>query len=162
MKTVTILFFITLLLFAGSTYSQGKPNSLYFELLGNGGIYSVNYDRLFTGNIGGRIGIMYLSELDIIVSSFQDLLIIPVTINYLVGSGNNKLEFGAGVVYVHISGGEFFGLGFNEGSGTLGTATIGYRYQQTDGGLLFRIGFTPVFSPEGLLPMGGISLGTSF
>jgi len=43
-----------------------------------------------------------------------------------------------------------------------GTATIGYRYQQNDGGFLFRIGFTPLFGSGGFQPWGGLSLGFSF
>ena len=155
---------ILMLILSCSIYSQPKQNSLYFEALGNGGFYSLNYDRMFTESLGGRVGFMYLSELNFIFTSLNDLLVIPVTLNYLVGEGSSKLELGGGIVYVSVSGGDFLGFeSTNKGSsGVGGTATIGYRYQQSDGGFLFRVGFTPLFGSGGFAPSGGISFGFSF
>jgi hypothetical protein len=159
-------YVIVILLFvlSCSVYSQPKQNSIYFEALGNGGLYSFNYDRMFTESLGGRIGFMYLSELDFIFTSINDLLLIPITLNYFVGSGNSKLELGGGIVYVSVSGGEFFGIKSSNksSSNAAGTATIGYRYQQSSGGFLFRIGFTPFFNSGGFAPSSGISFGFSF
>jgi hypothetical protein len=119
---------------------------------------------MFTESISGRIGIMYLSEFNLIFWSINDLLIVPVTINYLVGSGNNKLELGGGVSYFSLSEGEF--LGFETESkteaGVTGTMVIGYRYQKKGGGFLFRAGFTPFITGKGFYPYGGVSIGFSF
>ena len=44
-------------------HAQGDvsaPNTIYFELLGSGIIYSFNYERLLTNHIGLRGGIGYL------------------------------------------------------------------------------------------------------
>lgn len=142
------------------SFSQSHPNSIYFEALGNGALYSLNYDRLFTENFGGRIGIMYLSSFDMIFTSAENLLLIPVMLNYFSGS-EHKLEIGAGVVIVSADYIGFFGLG-SGGTGIGGTATLGYRYQQTDGGFLFRAGFTPFFGEGGFQPSGGLSIGFSF
>jgi hypothetical protein len=91
------------------------------------------------------------------------IVIVPVTLNYLIGNGSNKFEIGAGIDYLSVSGGSIFGLHANASeSKVFGTATIGYRYQQADGGFLFRIGFTPVFGENGLQPLGGLSLGFTF
>ncbi|MDR3611850.1 MAG: hypothetical protein P4L27_14870 [Ignavibacteriaceae bacterium] len=133
-----------------------SPNSIYVEALGSGLFYSVNYDRLFSHNIGGRIGIGLLSD------GLNSLYFIPVTLNYLIGKGNSKLELGAGVTIVAADI-DLFGTGHRtSGSLVLGTAIIGYRYQPADGGFLFRIGFTPLFSEFGSLPWGGLSLGGTF
>ena len=165
MKTLQSLIAVLLLLivFSQTGYSQTKPNSIYFEFIGNGVLYSINYDRLFTEDISGRIGLMYLSKLDWIFFTIDDIVIVPVTLNYLIGNGSNKFEIGAGIDYLSVSGGSIFGLHANASeSKVFGTATIGYRYQQADGGFLFRIGFTPVFGENGLQPLGGLSLGFTF
>jgi hypothetical protein len=43
-----------------------------------------------------------------------------------------------------------------------GAAAIGYRYQPTNGGFLFRIGLTPWFHSGGAKISGGLSLGVAF
>jgi hypothetical protein len=165
MKISRILPVVLLLLvfFSQPSYSQTKPNSVYFELVGNGCLYSINYDRLFTENLSGRIGLMYLSKLDLSFLTIDDIVIVPITLNYLIGNGSNKFEIGAGIDYLSFSGGSIFGLHANVSeSKVFGTATIGYRYQQADGGFLFRIGFTPIFGENGLQPLAGLSFGFSF
>lgn len=142
--------------------AQNHPNSIYFEALGNGGLYSVNYDRLFSENFGARVGFMYLSELDFFFASAEDLLLIPATMNYFLGS-KHKFELGAGVVLASVSSTGAFGFKNNQSaSNVVGTATIGYRYQKPQGGFLFRAGFTPLFNSSGFEPWGGLSIGVSF
>jgi hypothetical protein len=133
-----------------------SPNSIYIEALGSGLYYSVNYDRLFSHNIGGRIGFGLLSN------GLNPLYFVPVTLNYLIGKGNSKLELGAGVTIIAADIDLFEIVHSTFESLVLGTAIIGYRYQPADGGFLFRIGFTPLFSAYGILPWGGLSLGGSF
>jgi hypothetical protein len=153
---------IIVVIFNVALLPQLRPNSIYFEALGNGGLYSVNYDRLFTDNFGGRLGLMYLSEVDIFFVAAEDILIFPATLNYFIGE-KHKLELGAGVVFASVSNTRAFGFkSDSDGSNIVGTATIGYRYQKPDGGFLFRVGFTPLFGSEGIEPWGGISLGYSF
>jgi len=164
MKNLRISIILSLLIIVLScpAFSQSKPNSFYLELLGNGGLYSVNYDRLFTENLGGRIGVSYLSSFDFIFTSVENLLLVPIMLNYFVGN-NHKLELGAGVVIVSADNIGFFGLESGSvGTAIGGTATIGYRYQPSNGGFLFRIGFSPFFADDGFAASGGISLGFSF
>ena len=161
MSRVKIIIFLgILLLYAGPAYPQQHLNSIYLELLGSGGIYSINYDRLFTPNIGGRIGFSYLStEQDFIIPELT-MYIFPLSFNYFVGNGSSKLEFGAGMTFIT---GDYDWLG-SKGSGSVVVANlnIGYRYQPVDGGFLFRIGFTPVVTPNGLQPWGELSIGGTF
>ena len=117
MKTFST-FLIAILLFICSGYiaiAQNHPNSIYFEALGNGGLYSVNYDRLFTENFGARVGFMYLSEIDFFFESAEDLLLIPATINYFLGN-KHKFELGVGVVLASVSSNGAFGFESGEGS----------------------------------------------
>lgn len=158
----TVIIFLMLIFYNHSATAQTHPNSIYFEAFGNGGLYSINYDRLFTENIGGRIGIMYLSSLDFFFASAENLLIVPVMANFFIGD-KHKLELGCGIIYASADNAEAFDFGSGESVSTIGgTATIGYRYQPDKGGFLFRIGFTPIFGEGGFTPSAGISFGYSF
>ena len=136
--------------------SVNAKNAIYVELGGNGLLYSVNYDHRFNTDWSARGGIMYAS-----IDDFS-LTIVPLLANYLVGN-NHMLEIGAGVAYIGINvkvdGEEFFNV---SGSDIAGTGNIGYRYQNVDGGFVFRIGFTPLFSQHGFTPWAGLSLGYAF
>jgi len=158
--TLMLVLLVTGLNF--NLFSQSNSNGIYLELLGNGGLYSINYDRLFSENLGGRIGFMYLSEFNFIFSSAENLLFIPIMLNYLSG-GDHNFEIGGGIVIVHADKVGFFGIS-KEGSSTAvgGTATIGYRYQPSRGGFLFRIGFTPFYADGDFAASGGFSIGFCF
>jgi len=152
------------------------PNGIYFELLGNGLLYTINYDRFVSDDISLRAGFEYIGlgasdpsggGESISVS----MMLVPITFNYFFASHNNgmigssKFELGAGVVIVNLSAnatGSAGTLFSGSGVGVGGTATIGYRYQPSDGGFIFRIGFTPIFGPGGFVPFGGLSLGYAF
>ena len=140
-------------------------NAVYVELLGNGLLWSISYDRLLTPNVSARVGGGFTSATDADGDNLT-LAIVPVTASYLWGSGNGRLETGLGVSLASAS----VSLNFTdeevstEGSDRtlLGTATVGYRYQRPDGGFVFRAGFTPVFSTDDFLPWFGVSFGYAF
>lgn len=150
---------------------RSAKNAVYLELLGNGGLYSVNYERALMDRVTARIGFSYLS----LGASSTDstgqqtnakltFITAPVMANYLVGDRNHNLELGAGALLVY-AGGEVSGSGTGasaEGVGVAGTATVGYRYQPVDGGFLFKAGFTPIFNQNGFAAWGGLSLGGAF
>jgi hypothetical protein len=161
MKTTLKICIVVTMLFVSEIFAQFKPNSLYFEIFGNGGLYSINYDRLFTPTLGARIGFMYFSA-DNSIFDIDQLILVPIMLNYFVGEGSSKLELGAGIVFGSLET-DFWGL-TNESSSTavIGTATVGYRYQPVDGGFMFRAGFTPLFSSGGFLASGGLSIGVAF
>jgi hypothetical protein len=87
-------------------------------------------------------------------------------INYLAGKKDNLFELGCGIMpaFVSLDGTEiFWGSEIKEkGSAILGTATVGYRYQPLAGGLMGRIGLTPIFTFDKFIIYGGFSLGYSF
>ena len=163
MKNLRIPMLLSLLLIVlcCQTFSQSKLNSLYIEFFGSGGLYSVNYDRMFSDNIGARIGFMYFAAEWLIFFNDVEMVLIPTTMNFFVGTGKNKLELGAGPVIVYGSMG-FLGSDPIAGSGVGWTGTIGYRYQKDNGGFMWRIGFTPVLLGSEFHPSGGVSLGFSF
>ena len=181
MKSPAILLMIAAL--SGTILAQAPPapNSLYAEGLGNGLIYSINYDRLFSNAIGARVGVSYTAPEMVSLTTF------PVMAYYLIGlgSGGSKLELGLGLTVVLQP--EYQATSFVaapddkiRGDGVLGTATMGYRYQRADGGFIFRVGFTPFFGTFShekgfvpyvptmyedhfhFVPWAGISLGYGF
>ena len=141
--SISLSIFIT-----ASCFSQGekipqeklsKKNAVYLELLGQGLLYSVNYDRiLLVGNklaLSGRVGLSYYPD-----TGFFDTntIAIPIEFNLLVGKGLTYFEFGLGGTYMQ-------GLDKSSFSKSLlASLRLGYRYQKDDGGLMCRIGFTPL------------------
>lgn len=145
---------------AAQSYSQ---NSVYVELLGNGIFYSVNYDRRFSNHFSGRAGFMVINGQSEQPTDDQiGVAILPVTGNYLAGSGSHRLELGAGLLF-GVAGGDLEEYGTVSGAGVAGvTTTFGYRYQPLDGGFLFRVGLTPFYSDGRPQLWGGLSLGYAF
>lgn len=146
--------------------TRSAKNSLYLELLGNGGVYSVNYERNITDEITLRLGFSQISVSTTINDETDkaSLMTFPLMANYLLGGGNHHLELGAGATLVYASGelnsgGDRFK---GEGFAASGTATVGYRYQPRDGGFFFKVGATPFVNSRGVFPWGGLSLGGVF
>lgn len=146
-------------------------NALYVEALGNAGMYSLNYERLFLRQVALRVGFSFVtmgasaSSGGSTVSSRVSLLMIPVMANYIgIGNERHHLELGGGIVLANVSGSSTSGTASVSGSGfgVLGTVTTGYRYQPLSGGFLFRAGFTPFFGRGGFQAWGGFSLGGAF
>ena len=137
-----------------------KPRTVFLEIGGPGLAFTVNYDTRF-GNTrnkwGYRIGMGYYN------TGANSVFTIPFQINYLHGSGNNFLELGAGPTFINSKGStKGVTYQFDDVTGFIGTATVGYRYQQDNGGINFRIAFVPIFYDEGVILGGGISFGYTF
>ena len=141
---------------------QVARNSVYIELLGNGGLYSLNYDRKITDNVSARVGLMAFGG-ESIEGDRIGLSLVPLMANYLVGQGNHRLELGGGPVVAYAAGNiKEDGIGEFSDFGMIGTATFGYRYQPLQGGFNFRLGFTPLFSSSDVAPSFGVSFGYGF
>ena len=142
--------------------TQAQPSAkstIFFEGLGNGILYTINYDRMMSDTWSARVGLMSLSDTD----DFGDttsLKLVPIMANKLKGAGNHKLELGAGAMLIMVSG-EIDDDDDFEAGGVGVTTTIGYRYQRPDGGINFRIGLTPAFLPK-FVVTAGLSLGYTF
>lgn len=138
-------------------------NSVFVELLGNGILYTLNYDHKFFDHVSARIGGTFIS-LSGSANSVDDrvsVVLVPIMINYLVGNGNSRLELGAGAILGRINANVDNETVNGIGNGGF-TGTIGYRLQPRNGGFLFRIGFTPIISAGLFQPWGGLSLGATF
>jgi hypothetical protein len=131
-----------------------RKNTFFFEILGNGVIYSVNYDRIVP---------------------LKDKLALFVRIggNEYHGKDTNKLSFniiGAlGCIYGGLKNFLDTGIGYTHFSGSsdrLIILIVGYRYQGPKG-LVFRASPMYVYNTEkgdtfGNIPWIGLSFGYSF
>lgn len=161
-EVVILVAIATLAAPASIPAQQPARNGAYLELLGNGGLYSLNYERLLAPALGGRVGIMTFGgegeEGDRV-----RIILAPVMANYLAGGGPHRLEVGAGPVIAYAAGTiREDDIGEVSGIGVAATATLGYRYHPPAGGFIFRAGLTPILSSAGLSPSVGLSLGYAF
>lgn len=162
---------------------QLARNTIYVEGLGPGLLWSINYERIVTEDLGVRIGFGYLSmgasasTSEATVSASSSMIFIPMTASYLgIRSGKHALELGAGVTIISV-GGSVSGFGVNasaSGIVPVGDLIVGYRVHPVDGaGFNFRIGMGALvgtglgFSATdptaiGALPWPYLSLGGSF
>ncbi len=173
-----IFLFITLLSYSTLVFTQEKDsvlidkpikvetfkkNAVFLELGGNAFLYSLNYERL--NKISENLKLSYGAGLELLVGESQDISpnkrnrdkypIFAVTpaVNLLFGRNKSHLEIGTSTGLLYIVP-------------VIQTFRLGYRYQGEK--VLFRIGFTPIFSfpHDGnfhfLTPWGGVSLGYRF
>jgi hypothetical protein len=180
MKTKTWFPLIVLLAGGSSCLAQAQAapvarNAVFFEILGNGGLYSFNYERMLTESFGLRVGYATWDSSDFWFEGTPSdrYTTVPVTASYLLFQGEKKLELGGGITF---------------GQGTLDrfsnadsrsdftfrslTAIVAYRSQPITGrGYLFRVGVTPFYSfddgdeayPDpGLTMSAGVSFGYRF
>ena len=127
-------------------------NSLYVEILGNGGSFSINYERMIFKNFNVRLGTGILlstssSNTGKHTDVGADIFLMP---NYLINIyRSNFIEAGAGVLY--------------QGTKLLGTFSFGYGYRPKTGGFLFRLTFDTRPNPENkFMPWLGLGIGIQF
>ncbi len=151
------------LLISFSATAQHKvskhASQLQLEVLGRGGLFSLNYDARFAKRekgIGYSIGIGG-APLGLGGYSCNDgfQLSIPVSLNYLAGKNKHLFELGAGFVPVLISGTKVFctlppdkKYFFSDDTGSYGYLLAGYRYQPMSKKLTYRIFVSPLFQTE--------------
>lgn len=144
-----------------------KKNSIYAELLGNGGVYSINYDRIFQLSEGvklvPRVGF----------ATLQNVLIFPLEANVLLSKSStskNFFESGLGVTILKpLNGfsGQYLtinGYDYDFANKAVNTPLIiraGFRHQKPSGGFMYRTGLLLFTGKETLITIG-IGLGYSF
>lgn len=127
---------LALLLFPAALAAQ--EHSIYFEALGNGGIYSVNYERPLRPQLLGRVGISALTWEAWFGDNVERVAAVPLTLTYVTGSPRHAFEVGGGILVGYKTESEDRG----DGAFASWTGVAGYRFVN-DGGFLFRIGLTP-------------------
>ena len=146
---------------------NSNRNAIYFELGGNALNSSLNYEYFIKPDLPIRLGLGYISneqseDFGDKFSEEQELSLIPLTLSKLMGGSKHKLELGAGAIY------GYFHRKTNlktEKNSFLITGVLGYRYQPSKRGFLFKLSYTPglALSNDGLPPtLVGISCGYTF
>ena len=130
-------------------FSQDLPkmkNAFYIELLGSGGLYSINYERNIFRNIYGRIGFGTWQVTDNFSLNPEPgrITTVPIIVTYLSGHKTHHFEIGGGLMLGnqkdYMGSAPIFDL----------TGYIGYRAQSLiTKGLLVRIGLAPGISLNG-------------
>jgi hypothetical protein len=159
-----ILFGIYLLLFCSShLIAQSKDvkgNDLYLEIGGNGGIFSVNYERETVKNLNIRLGFSEFPEggSSNSGSHLDYYSLVLLMANYLVRFSNENsscLEIGIGGVANLVE--------YTASGGIGPEISVGYRYSPIEGGIMFQIAVTPLITTnDGVFPWAGISIGYKF
>jgi len=158
--------------------SDIAKNTVFVELLGNGGLYSLNYERLFPLRKNGlglsaRIGYAYWNSIQTSFKNFS-YQTIPVELSALYGH-THKAELGLGYTPLIMRNGSLL----YDTRHVLGLR-IGYRYQKPEGGFFFKCGImmgtyigryandgvfsfsTPTTDMTTFMPTTGVSFGYTF
>ena len=171
-----IVIFVTMFLlnaFPCNLLAQNKDssfsrNAIYVEGLGPGIAYSINYEYRITEHIELRAGFSSWSMSMPFFSSNDKTTFteFPLMVNYLIGGQRDHLELGLGMIIGNITSKgtySFWGGDYSlKDRFNIGTAAIGFRMEPNDGGFMFRVTFTPLFTFKHILPFGGLSLGYAF
>jgi hypothetical protein len=143
-------------------------NANYIEILGNGDLFSINFDRILfyrkQFKISGRVGAGVMPN----GIYFEPSAMIEN--NYIFFDGNHHLEVGPGFSWFRRNNPKcddkstyaweniFFGM-----------MRIGYRLQKQEEGFFMRIGATPIFyrktdcvTDNSIRFWGGVAVGMSF
>jgi len=164
------LIIILLLRVSTSLFGQSSDslhinrNSIQFELLGNGILYSINYERIFiakpTHQFCYRAGISVIPNTLKLNTNWQLGLINELDL--LIGQKKRFIEIGSGFTYWNNSY-------YNRTDGFY-IPRLGFRYKFANNKSFIRIGFTPLIyvkidsrvdlNPK-FLPFGGITFGHS-
>jgi hypothetical protein len=172
MKKIFLITAIAIAI-ANAMFAQGNK-SVFFEIGGNGLVFSANFDSRFTKSekgFGFRIGIGFIpainsGDADIFYPSTPSALTIPIGINHLAGNAPHYFESGLGITYVHVSGkvsSDFWGYSEDVTGSAIGfVPSIGYRYAKIGKAFQGRIFISPIISSGGASFWGGLSVGYKF
>jgi len=85
-----------------SVLAQGPtapdPNAIYLEILGNGGVFSLNYQRMVSPTLGLRLGAGGWESSGFWSDATTSFLTFPLTLSFLTGGGRSGWEFGGGLL----------------------------------------------------------------
>jgi hypothetical protein len=145
---------------------RGQQNAVHVEVLGPAVLGSVNYERMFARSFSARVGLGYMPEIFEVRGRVQA----PLLLNTFLGSGEHRVEAGAGVVMIYALAHSrpeeeqnFEPAGFEKPDLT---GTLAWRWQPGETSPLrrgiYRAGFTPVLHEGEVIPLVGLSAGFTF
>lgn len=145
--------------------ASSRNSAISLELLGRGGLYSLNFDQQISPNVALGVGASYLSadiEFSVLDQDYLSISIffVPLYANYYFSTGRHRTFATGGLDFVIVSG-ELSSGGSDSGVGAFGTAGAGYEFRGT-GGFLFRAAPYLLFGAGGVAITGGLSFGAAF
>lgn len=152
-----------------TAFTPKALNTIYVEGLGNGGVYSLNYDRLLDSHWAVRIGVSYFEGRG--TETFSSSMALPLSVSYLINfpTSPSHIELGIGLTPYRSYFLYYETLSEFVNQFLIFTPMLGYRFQPQEGGFNFRILATPSFVLFEKKPIlittpiwGGISVGYTF
>ena len=178
MRIFLSLIFVSfsLLSFSQQLETSMKKNTIYAELLGQGALWSINYERMFEiddfVSQSASVGITTNRNLSdfFLDQSFFNFgnnynFGTPIAYRLIFGKKNSHLELGIGLTGFYFKGAGSYHDGFCisyssdiRRFNSYIVPTIAYRFQQKTGGVFFKVSYSPQFSfyqTDNLIYIGG-------
>ena len=139
-----LILIILMIVFINASYSQSKQNNItarhtfYADFASKGAYYSVNYDRVF--HQGKKVNASYRAGFSI----FNNVIALPLGINFFTGQNNSHLEFSFTIVPYIEAYNSFLKSNDLSDKKLYVIPGIGYRYQKAAGGFFFKAVASPL------------------
>ncbi len=159
---------LILLLFIACDSMAQKSKSVFFELAGNGGFVSINFDSRFNHSekgLGYRAGFGFIPPSNSFGVSDPAIWTVPVGLNYLFGKSRHYLETGLGATFYFYNGNgsDFWGnTEVKKGTGIVFIPSAGYRYSPYGKAFQGRLFVSPLIDAEEVTFYWGLSVGFKF
>jgi hypothetical protein len=139
-------------------------NAVHLEVLGSGGLGSLNYERVLLRRshltMGGRLGISSIHLTDF-TKHFNPDVVLPIGL-FLCYGANLKAEVAGGPAITSIVYPDAEDFEPARRSEVHGWMTIGARFQQHERGLVYRLAYTPIIEFGAWRHWAGASIGYAF
>jgi hypothetical protein len=161
---IVVLLSLPALDAAAQTDSGDRPNLIGFELLGRGGLYSLNYERSVTPRVGFGMGFATLGPSGFFKRIESNRVTVPMYVSWHPLGEAHALYLASGITLLMSkkaespSGAQSTGYDIQP----IGTVTFGRKFRFRRG-VLFRPSMTRAFvrgSPDGFLT--GFTIGFAF
>jgi len=162
---LTFIVLFAVLLLGGEVKAQNPKlarTTVFGEIGGNAWLYSVNVDYRIRQIVSVRAGVTAIE------AGGVSLYAGPLMVSALPGWKAHRAEIGAGVLLGYLANrsleahfgsdpepGESYGM-------ATPTLSVGYRYQQPEGGLFLRVAYTPVVTGGDWSHWAGLGAGYTF
>jgi hypothetical protein len=142
-KKLKLFSISILLLFSFSFVARSQDvaiarNTIYVEGTSKGAYYSINYDRIY------RLGAHFTNTYRVGFSLFDNVIALPLGLNFLKGDGFHHFEFGLTVVPYVENYKKLFAAGSLSDKKLYIIPGAGYRYQPPGGGFFFKAILAPI------------------
>lgn len=132
----------TFIAYGQADNEQSSRNNFFFEILGNSGLYSINYERFILDDVTSRIGVGVWNDPSS-SGGKTSIITLPVLTSGFIGGRKSKLEIGLGFLLGRQKFTSSFGRSLNWTVPIAdGTGVVGYRYQPFEKGFVFRAGIS--------------------